>query len=375
MRHIAVIAGDTQRRGLAVAQHRRIALCGLPLRVEAIQPAKIRRERDGLVIRGREILRILERVLAYLEAYVAELVRSAAGVPALHVPGQYLIACHAAVGQLADNRVRADVASAGLILVERVAVRIHPQPPVIRLHIPLEIGVVRAGAVHHHAARGYSRAGDIALVLGRHLLIQVQFISLLRYLLKPQQQVAIHPPAVAGDVRLAVVPLRAAAPVEHHPVHDAQRLHALHNAGEREVVGGHLGVPLASAIAAEPRPLRRPADAAAVVEAQPLPAAQRRDCAQEVVHPGHVLRPLGRLVSAPAKAEERLRKLPAQLPPAGLVVAAVRRSRVVPVRVDNDEPPGVLVPVPLPHRPHIRIRLGHGVVKLRIQQSARVEHV
>ena len=163
----------------------------------------------------------------------------------------------------------------------------------------------------------------------------------------------------------SVVELAGTRAVKHHAVSDAQPRHAVNNAVQRVIGRGHLHAPLAVSFAPKPRAGCRSLYASAVVQLLPRPIDKRRNGADKVVVVVHVACPL-RLAGVPAKARQCIRPLVAEHNPINLVVPALARAGVEPVRVSHHAAPRVPRVPRLPNLPYIRPGLAHCVVQLHI---------
>ena len=172
---------------------------------------------------------------------------------------------------------------------------------------------------------------------------------------------------------MPVVGLARAAAVEYHGVDNAQRLHVLHKLRARVGRRAYLERPVAVLAAAEPGARGAACYGRDVGQRLPLPAHEGHDGGHKVVVIVHALRP-ARLARVPAEAAEWLGVLPAQHDAVRLVVPALPRARIPPVRIGHDAAPRMPPAPRLPHRPHIRVRRRHIIVQLRVEELACVEH-
>ena len=86
---------------------------------------------------------------------VAVAVPALAAEPTAHIPGKRLVNGHRAVPQLADIGIGAYGA---FRVVVAVVVDVLPQAPVVWLHVPFQVGVIRPGRVHLNPVLGLDRA-------------------------------------------------------------------------------------------------------------------------------------------------------------------------------------------------------------------------
>ena len=123
---------------------------------------------------GLEVVPVVQAVLADFKGDVGVVGAPAAGarpgVPAPVIPGQGLVGRHAAVGQFPDEGVDTGVHAAP---VPVVVVGVHSQQPVVRAHIPPQVGVVRPGGVDHHPLGHDGPPRLVAVVLRQDELVEV----------------------------------------------------------------------------------------------------------------------------------------------------------------------------------------------------------
>lgn len=122
-------------------------------RFDAVGLAQHGAKLNRLLVDGVKICGIGQPVLADFKAdiplAVCTAIFAAAAVPAHHIPREGLVGSDAAVFQLADKAVDADLPPAWAVGIPVVAVLVCAQQSVVRPHVAAQGGVVRAGGMHH----------------------------------------------------------------------------------------------------------------------------------------------------------------------------------------------------------------------------------
>ena len=132
--------------------------------------AQVGTKLDGLRVHLLEVGAVREAVFTNFEADMG-VVCATACMPAAMIPRQRLIGCDAAVCQLADEAVDANLTTTGMVGVPMVVILVLAQLTVIGSDIAFQPRVVRAGAVYHNAFDGDLAACFIAGIFGENQLI------------------------------------------------------------------------------------------------------------------------------------------------------------------------------------------------------------
>ena len=131
----------------------------------------------GFPVNSRKIRGIGQTVFADFKSDMC-IVRRTTGVPATMIPRKRLVSSDASVSQFTNEAVDADLPSVGLVLIPVVVVLILTKQAVVGTNIAFQIGIVRAGGMHHDALWCDSTARLITGIVGQNEFMQVHLFIL-----------------------------------------------------------------------------------------------------------------------------------------------------------------------------------------------------